>query len=186
MLSFETRAPRRRVSRAGGVRGRRDTQANTEKRGLQMRDLRDTLRSGRARPCRGESHPGLQDTNPRAVRSHRHEAAAARVISVCTAADARVPQLSALFYRRGDHQGRKNGREGPMLPSDASPALCCSRNFIQHLTKCTYFSNSTEELLLLDILCLSLTYVFQFLQTGCLNAQGQHTALALLFLATYR
>jgi len=35
-----------------------------------------------------------------------------------------------------------------MLP----PVLCCSLNFIQTLTKCTYFSNSTNELLLLDIL----------------------------------
>lgn len=66
-----------------------------------------------------------------------HRSAAACVISVCTAADARVPQLAGSFHNRGHHQGRKDGREGPTFPSDASPTLCCSRNLIQPLTKYT-------------------------------------------------
>lgn len=73
-------------------------------------------------------------------------------ISVCTAADAHVLQLSGLFHKLGDHRGLNNCRKGHMLPSNASPMLCCSLNFIQTLTKCTYFSNSTNGLLLLDIL----------------------------------
>lgn len=72
-------------------------------------------------------------------------------ISVCTAADARVLQLSGLFHKLGDHQGINNCRKGHMLPSNASPVLCCSLNFIQTLTKYTYFSYSANELLLLGI-----------------------------------
>lgn len=115
-------------------------------------------------------------------------------ISVCTAADARVLQLSVLFHKPGDHQGRNNCRKGHMLLSNASPVLCCSLNFIQTLTKCTYFSNSANELLLLGrkrakvqrFNYLSFPYAFQLLQIGCLNTQTQYTTFGLLLLSAYQ